>query len=183
MLLFWLVGCVVEARVSGGIDCDEIAMRDASGHADPCDVAACQTCADRCGASCMVFDSLPPIYACEAGSWDVYDVCEDWRAAPRVVAVEDLGCGGGPVESIEAAWDGTRVAVTHRGYATGCCPEAVEVGLERSGTTLLVSPRAVNDLCECACLLDVAYQLEGVARGTWTITHAATGVSTTVVVP
>jgi hypothetical protein len=192
MFWLWLLGgCVVDATTSGApFECESIAITDPSGAPDACDVSACQACVDECGRDCVVLESYPPRYACEGGgseAWDVYDFCPDWEPPlpePHAVAVEDLGCEAGSGESLTAtAPTADRITVTHIDYATGCCPESVNVTVQKSGTTLLVAYDLVNDNCECACLLDVRYAIADVPTGTWTISHPATGTTTTVIVP
>lgn len=186
-LLFWLSGCVVEATTGDPIDCEALAIRGADGTPDACDVDACRSCVATCGRDCTVLESYPPVWSCPDSSTDVYDFCEDWQppGTPRITDVEDLGCGsGGDLESLAAtAPTAGRIAVTHLNYATGCCPEQVLVTIEASGSTLSVSYEPVNDLCDCACMLDVRYAIADVPSGSWTITHPDTGASATVIVP
>jgi len=168
--------------------CEEVAITDANGNPDPCDVAACQACADECGSGCAILESYPPQYACPDGSWSVYDTCPDWElptttSAPHSENVVDLGCGGEDSETLTA--DSTApgvIAVTHTDYLLGCCPEEVEVDVSVAGQVLTVGYTLVNDLCECACMLDVSYDIVDVPAGTWTIEAGPNATSTTVTV-
>lgn len=72
-----LTGCVFEPADSG---CEDLAIHDADGNVDDCDLAACEACAEACGAPCAILESFPPQYSCDAGgSWTVYDECPDWE--------------------------------------------------------------------------------------------------------
>ncbi|MBA2320735.1 MAG: hypothetical protein H0V89_06225 [Deltaproteobacteria bacterium] len=71
-----------------GFDCEAVAIRDAEGNADPCDVQACQACADECGVDCAILESFPPQYACEGASFTVTDFCPDWEP-PAASATDD----------------------------------------------------------------------------------------------
>lgn len=77
----WVVSMgLLSACPSRGFDCPSVAIRDADGVADPCDVQACQLCVDACGGDCAVLEIFPPVYTCGPdGSWDVYETCEDWE--------------------------------------------------------------------------------------------------------
>ncbi len=63
-------------------DCEEMAIHEPDGDVDDCDLAACEACFDACGDACAVLESFPPQYACEEGSWSVYDACPDWELQP-----------------------------------------------------------------------------------------------------
>lgn len=77
----WVVSMgLLSACPSRGFDCASVAIRDADGVADPCDVQACQLCVDTCGGDCVILEIFPPVYSCGPdGSWDVYETCEDWE--------------------------------------------------------------------------------------------------------
>lgn len=60
------------------LQCADIAMKDDQGAVDPCDLQACQACADACDGDCVVAQSYPVQYHCPEGSWTVYDFCPDW---------------------------------------------------------------------------------------------------------
>lgn len=186
-----LAGCIVVGGDCPHCDepphCVEVALRDANGEPDGCDLAACTACAESCGEGCAILESYPPQYACEGESWDVYDFCPDWSGAtppPRASDVVDLGCGADGPETLTAVASGPgRVAVVHVDATTGCCPEAVEVGVDVAGAVLAVSYTLVEDLCDCACELDVAYDLVDVPAGSWTIVAGPSAATASVVVP
>jgi hypothetical protein len=172
------------------LDCGELAIRTTSGDADPCDVDACQSCVDTCGGDCMVLESFPPQYSCgDEGSWSVYDECPDWTlptaTGPHAEDVTDLGCGSDPGESLVAAADGPgRIAVTHTDAALGCCPASIEVDVvAQPDATLSVSYTLVDDPCECACGIDVSYDIVEVSPGQWTVVAVESGASAPVTVP
>jgi hypothetical protein len=187
-----LFGCALAVACVGTegtpIDCEENAIRDADGNPDPCDVAACEACNDCAGGCIAIEESYPPHYVCETASFDVYDTCPDWEPptttdAPRSDNVVDLGCGGEDVETLTAdATEPGTIAVTHIDYALGCCPEEVDVDVAVSGQVLTVSYTLVNDYCECACMLDVSYDIVDVPAGDWTIEAGETGATATVTV-
>jgi len=180
------IGCVGGEEEPAFV-CEEVAITDADGNPDPCDVAACQACVDACGCD-GIEESYPPHYVCPDDSWDVYEMCPDWEpptttSAPHSENVVDLGCGGEDVETLTA--DSTApgtIAVTHIDYLLGCCPEEVDVGVSVSGQVLTVDYTLVNDLCECACMLDVTYDIVNVPAGAWTIEAGETGATATVTV-
>lgn len=191
MSLFLLLACVIvpdaPSTCGDAATCWDAAILGSDGLPDPCDLEACVTCRDACGEDCATLESYPPQYACGSGSWSVYDVCPDWQLPTGAITaadVIDLGCGAGSGEQIyAAAGDDGRVAVTHFDYGLGCCPDSVQVDVVVTGSTLEVGYRPIDDLCDCACMLDVSYALVDVPSGTWTIESAATGAVTTVVVP
>ena len=80
--LFVLTGCGGKADSgSADLDCEAVAITTADGEPDSCDVSACQTCVDTCGADCTILESYPPQYSCgDEGSWTVYDYCADWAS-------------------------------------------------------------------------------------------------------
>lgn len=87
VLAGWLVGC--DPATPEPVDCESVAIRDALGEADPCDVAACQACEDACDEGCMVLESFPPQYACEGGdSFTVYDECPDWQMPDSILCTD-----------------------------------------------------------------------------------------------
>ena len=183
--LLLAVGCV------GGeepFDCEEVAITDADGNPDPCDVDACQECVDECGGGCAILESYPPQYACPGDSWSVYDFCPDWEpptttSAPRSENVVDLGCGGEDTETLTATSTAAgTVAVTHIDYLLGCCPTEVQVDVAAAGQVLTVGYTLIDDLCECACMLDVSYDIVNVPAGAWTIEAGPYATSTTVTV-
>ena len=167
-------------------DCVEVAIRDANGDPDGCDLAACTTCADRCGEGCAILESFPPQYACEGESWDVYDFCPDWAppgTAARAEDVVNLGCGEDESETLTAVASGIgTVSVVHDDYLLGCCPTWVDVGVDVAGAVLAVEYTLVDDLCDCACMLDVSYDLVDVPAGTWTIVAGPSGATASVTV-
>lgn len=190
MTLLLLTACffIRDDTDEPSFECTEVAIRDASGSPDPCDVSACTTCVERCGDDCMIQESYPPHYACEGeGSWSVYDFCPDWGAPsgdPRAENVEDLGCGDGSPEALVATSDGPgRIAVVHRGYMTGCCPTAVQVDVTAEARRLLVDYHLVDDFCDCVCALDVSYDLVDVETGPWTVVSVTSGAAAEVTVP
>lgn len=167
--------------------CEDLAIPDESGGPDPCDVAACETCADSCAEPCMILESYPPQYACEgAGSWSVYDVCPDWQmpGGPYAIDEQELGCGDGTqVETLTATPAGAgRIEVDHVDAGSGCCPESLAVEVSADDGVLRVAYDFVNDFCECECLLDVSYTQVEVPAGSWTLVAGDNGLSTTVVV-
>jgi hypothetical protein len=187
-MLLALAGCVLVhdcPHCDDDLDCADIAIRDAAGNPDSCDVAACDACADQCGDDCAVLESFPPQYACPGASWDVYDFCPDWSFPSAIHAedVQDLGCGDPSDQETLTAVSAVagRIDVTHLDYASGCCPEAVQVEVEVLGRTLDVSYTLVNDFCDCICELDTSYTLVGVDGGPWTVRAGA--VEATVEVP
>ncbi len=180
------IGCV--GGEEPAFDCEEVAITDADGNPDPCDVDACQACVDECGVDCAILESYPPQYACPDDAWTVYEMCPDWEpptttSAPQSENVVDLGCGGEDVETLTA--DSTApgtIAVTHIDYLLGCCPEEVDVGVSVAGQVLTVDYTLVNDLCDCACMLDVSYDIVNGPAGDWTIEAGENGFSATVTV-
>jgi hypothetical protein len=171
-----------------GFDCEEVAITDADGNPDPCDVAACEACNECDGGCVAIEDSYPPHYVCQDASFDVYDFCPDWElptttAAPRSENVVDLGCGGEDTETLTATSTapGT-IAVTHIDYLLGCCPTEVQVDVAAAGQVLTVGYTLVDDFCECACMLDVSYDIVNVPAGAWTIEAGPYATSTTVTV-
>lgn len=71
------MGCVFTPSES---DCEDIAITNADGEVDACDLQACEACADACGEPCAVLESYPPQYACEDGStFTASDECPDWE--------------------------------------------------------------------------------------------------------
>lgn len=71
------------------LDCEAVAIRDAAGDLDPCDVAACEACNDVCDEGCMVLESYPPQYACAGhDSFTVYDECPDWQMPDSVLCTD-----------------------------------------------------------------------------------------------
>lgn len=184
-------GCVlVESEppdVNVPIDCVAIAIRDPNGEPDGCDVAACTTCVDHCGGKCAVLESYPPQYSCPDRSFSVYDFCENWSTpypSPRADDVVDLGCGYPATESLTAVPTGPgAIAVVHVDALTGCCPVEIEVAVEAADAVLTVGYTPVDDLCDCACLLDVSYDVVDVPAGDWTIVAGESGATTTVTVP
>ncbi len=170
-------------------DCIEVAMH-ASGAPDGCDLAACVSCVDACPRGCAVMESYPPRYACDGeGTWDVYDTCPDWvppgtTDTPRAEDVVDLGCGTAVGETLTAVAAGPgRISVVHTDYLVGCCPAAVEVDVLAAGSVLVVAYTLVDDDCECACMLDVSYDLVDVPYGTWTIVAGPSGATAVVTLP
>ena len=102
-------------------------------------------------------------------------------AALGVEGVTDLGCGSGGEDRLEAtATAPGQVAVTHLGYADGCCPREVVPAVAVDGDTLRLSYTLVEDLCDCICSLDVAYTIVGVPAGDWTLMAVDGGLSTAV---
>lgn len=184
-------GCDLGA--SSGIDCAAVALRDAAGDPDGCDVAACATCVDTCGRDCAILESYPPQYSCggDAGLWDVYAFCPDWTlpttpttAAIAATNVADLGCGTSTEERLAAAPTGPgAVAVVHDDYAVGCCPDGVTVAVVAKDQVLTVSYTVGPDPCDCVCGLDLTYDLVGVPAGDWTLVAGPSGASTLVTVP
>lgn len=82
-IVLFLPACDPDAVGGGkgaGFDCEEVAIPDADGNPDPCDVQACEACTDACGDGCMILESYPPQWACEDASFTVYDFCPDWTA-------------------------------------------------------------------------------------------------------
>jgi len=78
--VFW-AGC---GLVPADSDCEALAMRDADGNVDPCDLQACEACDDVCDEHCVVLESFPPQYACDGeGTFTVYDECPDWEPPAR----------------------------------------------------------------------------------------------------
>lgn len=185
--------CVIhgEGPGSGGLptlSCDDVVVRATEGGPDLCDLAACYACVTECGERCAVQESYPPRYVCPGDAWDVYDRCPTWgeeeSGEPVAAAVVDLGCGTDSGESLSAASSTSgRIEVTHLDYGLGCCPQSVEVSVLAAGSTLAVAYEPVNDMCECACMLDVSYTILNVPAGTWTLTAGELGVSTVVTVP
>ncbi len=76
--LFVALGAGCGATISFP-DCEDEAMRTASGAIDECDLQACEAAfGDGC-TLCMVNQSLPPQYVDDDGkAWTVYDFCPDW---------------------------------------------------------------------------------------------------------
>jgi len=72
-------------------------------------------------------------------------------------------------------------AVSHVGYAFGCCPEDFEIHLQVIGSTIELTYETARDPCDCVCCLDATYTLANLPPGTWEI-RAGTA-STLVVVP
>jgi hypothetical protein len=179
-----LLGCTFsfdDDCPTDGLDCARVAIRDAAGNPDGCDVSACLECVDACGEDCLVRESYPPQYACAGESWTVYDSCPAWDGLdPRATEVEDLGCGDGAEEIVASSHVAGRIDVVHYAYADGCCPESVRVDVSAIGTMLVVDYALVNDFCECICALDASYAIVDVPTGTWTLLSAASGVSAVV---
>lgn len=185
--MWFLLACVLPDDSAGVFACPEVAITDATGAPDPCDVAACERCVEGCGGDCLVLESYPPSYACDGGaSWSVYDTCPNWQppGSPHAADEESLGCGDGtevPGLSATSPAPG-EVEVTHIDALTGCCPQDLSVAVTASGTTLTVAYDLVEDLCECACALDLSYRLLEVPAGTWTLTAGPYADTTTVTV-
>lgn len=187
--LLLLPGCVIVCDDCGvpPIDCVDAAMRDVNGDPDGCDLSACVSCVDECGVDCLVLESYPPQYACEDVSFDVYDFCPTWEpptGAPRAASIEDLGCGAGDGEALlaEAPIAG-HIDVTHYDFADGCCPDAIEVDVTATDSTLLVAYTPTGDDCDCVCGLDVSYAIVDVPAGTWTLQAGLSAITATVTVP
>jgi hypothetical protein len=188
-LLPVLVGCFLTVddhdTWPAQIDCGRVALRDADGTPDGCDVAACLECSEACGTDCAVLESYPPRYSCGSrGTWDVYDICPDWTPPVRVENVTDLGCGTATEERLTAVVrsQGT-IEVTHSDFAQGCCPTSIEVGVRASASTLLLEYTIADDPCECICGLDVRYTLVGVSPGDWTLLSSPSGARAEISVP
>lgn len=169
------------------LTCHDVAIVDANGDADVCDVAACSHCVETCGADCVVRESYPPSYACPDAAWDVFDECPSWQpptTAPHATDVAELGCGE-PAEPTLTATSTVagRIDVDHVDYALGCCPQALHVDVAVSGATLLVDYSLIDDFCDCACMLDTTYAIVDVPSGTWEVRSRVDGVSDTVTVP
>ena len=65
-------------------DCEALAIRDADGNVDPCDLQACEACDAVCDDHCLVLDSFPPQYACDGeGTFSAPDECPDWAPPAR----------------------------------------------------------------------------------------------------
>ena len=170
-------------------DCEQVAIQRPDGTPDVCDLAACESCVDTCGGDCMVLESYPPQYSCGAeGSWSAYEECPDWtppnQPEPRAKRIVDHGCGTDPGESLTAAADGpSKVAVTHVDAVVGCCPTEIQVDVvAHPDATLAVSYTLVGDDCDCACALDVSYDIAPVTSGSWTVV-APSGATAPVSVP
>jgi hypothetical protein len=188
LLMAWLSCTFVvhDCPHCDGFSCADVAMHDADGRLDPCDLEACERCVDSCDGDCLILESYPPRYTCESASWDVYTTCPDWtpQPSPAVTDLEDLGCGADEGEVLTAvARQPGRVEVTHLDYALGCCPEQVQVELAVGEDTLTVAYTLVDDFCDCACMLDVSYTLVEVPAGTWQLVAGGSQVTTSVTVP
>lgn len=168
------------------LDCASVAILDAVGAPDACDRAACESCVDNCGDSCVVLESYPPQYSCGEASWDVYDQCAAWQQPGDIYAtdIENLSCGeqtGGEALSASSTQAG-RIDVRHVDYGSGCCPQEVAVHIVAATQQLDIEYSPVNDFCECTCQLDVNYAIEGVPAGDWTLNAGYSGASATVTV-
>lgn len=189
--VMWVMisGCVfIAGGRDEGPDCVSVAITDAAGDPDGCDLAACVTCAETCGSDCLIQESYPPQYSCgDEGAWSVEDFCPDWQppsVEPSATHIADLGCGESEAEAIIAVAEGQgQIAVTHEGFATGCCPASVEVGVDRSGAVLVLDYIIPSDDCDCVCQLDVSYDIVDVPAGVWTLIAEASGVTASVTVP
>ncbi len=172
-LLLWLSACRLDARSEAPPpSCREVALRDAHGAVDVCDLRACETCVTSCGGACEVHRGRPPRYECPGTGWDVWDVCPDWLVpdGPSVVEPPQASCGKDAGERLVASGAGSgRVAVTHLDFATGCCPDSVAVDVAIVDGLIDVTYVLLHDVCDCACELDVSYVIEGVPSGEWTI--------------
>ncbi|MFT4625690.1 MAG: hypothetical protein ACI8PZ_004361 [Myxococcota bacterium] len=91
LALAWIAGCGGgdTPKDTGGVDCEQMAIRGSDGAADACDLAACEACADACPGTCLTLESYPPQYACDGESWTVYDACPDWQL-PEYSACDDV---------------------------------------------------------------------------------------------
>lgn len=75
----------------------------------------------------------------------------------------------------------TSVSVTHEGFEANCCAD-LAVDVSPAGSTLTMVYTDSGDPCDCTCAFDLAYTLQDVPSGTWTVT-AGGGVSDAVTVP
>lgn len=77
--------------------------------------------------------------------------------------------GAGTAESFTATdAGGGDIAVVHDGYIADCCL-SFDVGATVSGSTVTVEYTPVGDPCDCRCSYDLAYTIDGVGAGTWTV--------------
>lgn len=189
LALLVLSGCVFVGNDCDrpALDCVDAALITSSGQPDGCDLAACVTCVATCGGDCAVQETYPPRYACDDGTFDVYDFCPSWEPpvpGPYVTDVQDLGCGAGDGETLIA--EGTAAGhldVTHFDFADGCCPDAILPDVVASGSTLTVTYTVADDFCDCICGLDVSYAIVDVPAGTWTLAAGTNGKTASVTVP
>lgn len=184
-MLLLLSSCILDYPATP-LDCAAVALTDAAGDPDACDVSACENCVDDCGVDCRVLESYPPVYACDDASWDVYGSCPDWQPAssPSATEISDDGCGGAASEVLTASATAPgRIDVTHTDYMGGCCPQSVEVAVTAGTDTLSVEYTLVDDLCECYCMLDVSYAIVDVPSGHWALVAGPSGATADVDVP
>ena len=88
---------------------------------------------------------------------------------------------GGKVPSDVDA-DGV-IGVQHTDFAVGCCPMDVLVDVTPTYRVLVVDYTVVDDFCDCACWLDVRYDIVDVPKGEWTIVAGPSGRTAHVIVP
>jgi hypothetical protein len=68
------------------------------------------------------------------------------------------------------------LTVTHYDTYFNCCYESVDVSVQLSGFELSIYEQEVTpDPCFCMCHIDLTYEIEGLASGTYTVTAYVNG--------
>ena len=100
---------------------------------------------------------------------------DDSASADLAVSGESADCGPDPEPPVPG---GLLLNVTGPGaisvldfdYAVGCCPELdMTADLNQGAATITMGYTLSNDICDCACSLDILFELSGIPAGTWTL--------------
>ncbi len=63
-----------------------------------------------------------------------------------------------------------QIEVHHIAVAEGCCPEmGISGEVDVDERTVTVEYDLTNDFCDCVCMLDVGYGIDGLPTGNWTL--------------
>jgi len=80
-------------------------------------------------------------------------------------------CGNGREPGLEVGpTNEAQIAVLHLAVSEGCCPEVLlDAGVDEEERTITMRYDLSRDDCECICILDVGYGLDGLSAGNWTL--------------
>jgi len=66
-------------------------------------------------------------------------------------------------------FDGLTLAIDHINAGFNCCPGEILSSVEISGRTILIEEDESEGLCDCLCLFDTYYEIEGLEPDVYTV--------------
>lgn len=80
------------------------------------------------------------------------------------------------VSTLEAVYNKTGLEFTHHDHHMGCCPD-VAVEASRIGNAITATYEFTNDFCDCICVVEPIFSLQGLEPGQYTLSADGDSVS------